>query len=411
MKKRLIFLLIVLFPLFGFSYTWISFCPDSIHANNIIFGVGDWQGVICSPDGMYLFEEDIQEWAFYTYGGLPVKGVAYFSSDKILVAMGEGTYSDGVYTFDLETHQFEVVEWIINPNFLVHYLPTNTYFIGCQFGGMYESSDGLTWTGVSYFSGKSCSAMEFYDNHLVVTEVSNIYNIFWSDDYGVNWQESTGSIPMITELKFSLEGDLYGIFPSYSNSSGLYSSNDFGQTWDVEFWSDNMSAVGFDAMGTVFVGWESPTANNEGIAIYTPGVPSPNLTYLNEGLPNLNINKILLNPAMSAIAIFCCTDAGVYLSYDYMVGEEENEYQPDQIKIFPNPVSAEKMIRIENSGDFALEHLDVYSNAGRFVFGKELSNFDKEAGIVVDLHELQSGIYIIRIRTSNSEFTEKLVIY
>jgi len=408
MKKLVKILLIVLFPLIGFSYTWVPFCHDTIHANNICFGVGSWKGVICSPDGMYLWEDDIEEWSFYTYG-LPVKGVAYYNSEKILVAMGEGTFSDGVYTFDLETHEFMVVEWIINPNFLMHYYPTNTYYVGYQFGGMYESSDGLTWTEMPYFSGKSCAAMDFYDNHLVVLEVSNLHGIYWSDDSGVNWQESTGSIPMITELKFSLEGDLYGIFPDYSNSSGLYSSNDYGQTWDLEFWSDNMSAVGFDAMGTVFVGWESPTANNGGIAIYTPGVPPPNLSYLNEGLPNININKILLNPGMSAIAIFCCTDAGVYLSYDYMVGVEGNEILPDQVKIYPNPVSNKRKINIENSSDLTFEYLDVYSNDGKYVFGKELSHNTKNPEI--DLSDLQSGVYFLRVKTTNSEITKKLVIH
>jgi len=410
MKKLVKILLIVLFPLIGFSYTWVPFCPDTIHANTICFGVGSWKGVICSPDGMYLWEDDIEEWTFYTYGGLPVKGVAYFNSEKILVAMGEGTFSDGVYTFDLETHEFMVVEWIINPNFLLHYFPTNTYYVGYQFGGMFESSDGLTWTEIPYFSGKSCAAMDFYDNHLVVLEVSNLHGIYWSDDYGENWQESTGSIPMITELKFSLEGDLYGIFPDYSNSSGLYSSNDFGQTWDLEFWSDNMSAVGFDAMGTVFVGWESPTANNEGIAIYNPGVPPPSLSYLNEGLPNININKILLNPGMSAIAIFCCTDGGVYLSYDYMVGQEENITQPDQINIYPNPVSFGKKIRIENTELLSLKHLEIYSNSGKLLFDKELNNC-AEAELEIDLFDFQSGIYFIRIKTSKSEITKKLVIH
>ncbi len=94
----------------GWSYTWKASAPDSIHATNICFGVGSWKGVICSPEGMYLWEEDIEEWTFYTYGGLPVTGAAYLNTTQILVAMGCGTYSDGIYTFDLETHQFEVVE-------------------------------------------------------------------------------------------------------------------------------------------------------------------------------------------------------------------------------------------------------------------------------------------------------------
>ncbi len=56
--------------------------------------------------------------------------------------------------------------------------------MGYQFGGMFESSDGFTWTEVPYFADKSCAAMGFYGNHLVVLEVSNLHGIYWSDDSG-----------------------------------------------------------------------------------------------------------------------------------------------------------------------------------------------------------------------------------
>ncbi|MCD4732440.1 MAG: T9SS type A sorting domain-containing protein [Bacteroidales bacterium] len=414
MKKTIIIIWLFLFSLPSFSYTWIPFCPDTIHANNICFGVGSWKGVICTDEGMYLWQEDIEEWSFYTYG-LPVMGAVHFNATQILVAMGCGTYSDGVYTFDLETKQFEVVEWLINPNFLI-VVPvldkqsnqfTDEYYIGCQFGGLYRSTDGLTWMEVPYFTGKSCTVMNFYENHLVVIEVSNIYNIYWSDDYGVTWQESTGSIPMITDLEFSYDGDLYGIFPSYSNSSGLYSSNDFGQTWDLEFWSDNMSAVGFDAMGTIFVGWES----EQGIAIYDPLTPPPGLTFLNDGLPNININKILLNPAMSAIAIFCCTDAGVYMSNDYMVGGEEKMVNSDQISIYPNPVSKKRKVNVEISDNQDVMSFQIYSNDGRFVLEKNFNMNIVENRFDINLQGLEPGMYIIRIKTDNSEFAKKLVIH
>ncbi len=415
MKKTIVFLWLSILAMPLFSYTWIPFCPDSIPANNICFGVGSWKGVICSPDGMYLWEEDIEEWSFYTYSGLPVTGAAWLDGYKILVAMGNGSWSDGIYTFDLETHQFEVVVGIINPNFML-VVPvldektnqfTDEYYVGCQFGGLYKSVDGLTWTEVPYFTGKSCTVMDFYENHLVVTEVSNIYNIYWSDDYGVSWQEATVGSPMITDLKFNYEGDLYGIFPGYSNSSGLWRSDDFGHTWSVEFWNDNMSAVGYDAMGTIFVGWES----EQGIAIYNPLAPPPGLTFLNEGLPNTNINKILLNPTMAVIAIFCCTDSGVWMSNDYMVGGEEKMINSDQISIYPNPVSKKGKVNVEIPDNLGLKSIEIYSNDGRFLLGKNFNRNPEEGRLEIDLQDLQAGIYFIRIKTDNSEFAKKLVIH
>lgn len=406
MKKAIIMSCISLFTISCFSYSWVPFCPDSIHANNICFGVGSWKGTICTPDGMYLWEDDIMEWSFYTYG-LPITGAAYLDNERILVVMGDGSWSDGVYTFNLQTHQFEVVDWMINPNYLIQAFPTGKYFIGCQFGGLWESEDGLTWTAVPYFEGKSCTSMDYYDNHLLVSEVSNIYNLYWSDDYGESWQEASGSIPMITDFKFSFDGDLYGVFPSYSNSSGLYSSNDFGQTWNVEFWSDNMSAVGFDSMSTIFVGWESPTGNNEGVAIYTPTSPPPNLAYLNEGLPNLNINKILMNPTMSAIAIFCCTNAGIYVCYDYMVGVDE--VIESSIKIFPNPVSKTDQIRIEATAN--INEVCFFTQDGALVSSWNFNQNTQQ--INLDIHHLylNSGSYLIKVKTDDKVYAEKLILH
>lgn len=408
MKKTIIIFCLALFTMPCFSYTWIPFCPDTIHAENICFGIGSWKGTICSPEGMYLWEDDLMEWSFYTYG-LPVTGAASLDPENILVAMGDGTYSDGVYSFNLQTHEFEVIEWLINPNFLIQNFNNGKYYIGSQFGGLWESEDGLIWTSVPYFDGKSCTAMVYYENHMVVTEVSNIHNIYISDDSGNSWLEAAAGTPMITDLKFSLEGDLYGAFPDFSNSSGLYTSDDWGNSWEVEFWSDNMSAVGFDAMGTVFVGWAQPPAGNEGIAIYTPGTVPPNLSFLNEGLPNLNINKILMNPFMSAIAIFCCTDAGVFVCYDYMVGVHEVKVKEASIQLYPNPARKSDQIWIESQT--IIKEVKVYTLNGGCLSSLNWNQNSHQCNLDMMELNLTSGTYLIQVKTNESEFIEKLIIH
>ncbi|MEZ5198572.1 MAG: T9SS type A sorting domain-containing protein [Bacteroidales bacterium] len=417
MKKTIVFLWLVMFSFPLYSYTWIPFCPDTINATDVCFGVGSWKGVICCDEGMYIWEDDIMEWSFYTYAGMPVLSAAYFDATKILVVMSDGSWSDGVYTFDLESKQFENVDWMAYPNFL-KVIPvldentnlfTNEYYIGCQFNGLYRSTDGLTWTEVSYFNGKSCSSMDYYDNHVVIAEVSNIHNIYVSDDYGYTWEEVPSGSPMITDFRFSFGGDLYGIFPSYSNSSGLYSSPDFGLTWDLEFYSDNMSAVGYDAMGTVFVGWESPTSNNEGIAIYTPGAIPPYLSYLNEGLPNTHINKIMLNPTMSAIAIFCCTDAGVYVCYDYMVGEEENIAPSNPICIYPNPVKDGMHLYFNTVDD--LSTIEIFNNQGVKVDElKSENSFSTNNEMNWNKGNLPAGVYYLLLKTPKETWSKKFII-
>jgi len=412
MKKLILFSAVFFILMSGYSYTWISFCPDSIHATNACFGVGSSKGVICTPDGMYLHDDYNQVWNYYSYGGLPIWEAVQLNATQILVVMGDGSWSDGIYTFDLQTFQFSVVHGCMNPNFIKYHQPSGTYYVGYQFGGLLKSTDGITWSEVSYFAGKTCMCMDFYENHFVVSEVSNVYNIYWSDDSGNTWNQATGSVPIATDMKFSNQGMLYAVFPDYSNSSGLWRSNDYGDTWEIEFYSDNMSAVGYDAVSNIFVGWESPTAGNEGIAIYNPLAPPPGLTFLNEGLPNTNINKILLNPTMSVIAIFCCTDAGVWMSYDYMVGKNDTGVKLPGVTISPNPavnhifvqfdlpqiIKSEISIRIINLNGELIKRKSVPNpNSSKFRVKLQFDNF-------------HAGVYYCVIENEEINITKKFVL-
>ena len=325
-------------------------------------------------------------------------GATHFSFDKMLVVMGDGSWSDGIWTFDFETHQFEVVEWFPNPNFLLYDDFNNTYWAGFQFGGMMKSTDGLYWDSIPYFIGKSPYCMDFYGDHLVVSEVSNIYGIHYSDDGGETWSEATGQ-PMITDLDFDGWGNLCGIFPDYSNSSGLWSSQDFGETWDVMFWSDNMSAVGFDCFGDIFVGWEEDL----GIARYDPGAPPPGLTFLNEGLSSLNINKVQINPTMSALAIFVCTDEGAFYSYDYMVGMDGPVLKTDsEIIISPNPAKDEVLIK----SDQKIEVIIIHGISGKPVLQQLVGTKNTK----LNVSDFPPGIYLVEIKTENAMVVHKLVV-
>jgi hypothetical protein len=354
MKKLTFAILMLFFLTQARAYNWIPFGPDTINALHVGFEAGPTYGVICADGGLYVFDDNIQEWAYYSYGGLPVRGAVNLDPTTSLVAMGNMSWSDGIYTFNLLSHQFAVVEWVVDPSFLIYYdeIPagetgnfTGEYFVGSRYNGLYTSADGYNWAEVPFFSGKTCRAMGCYQQHLVISgDADN--EMYLSDDYGVSWSQAPLATPWISDMIFDNEGELYGIFPNSSNSSGLWHSVDFGSTWQVSFYSDHMSAVGYDAMGNLFVGWEAPFATYEGVAIYNPAAPPPGLTFLNEGLPNTCINKILLNPTMSVIAIFCCTGSGVYYCNDYFTSVNGQGKSTADLVIFPNPIAHDAAIRI-----------------------------------------------------------------
>gem|GEM_PF-452770 len=355
MKKYAFIILLLSFFTPARAYNWIPFGPDTINALNICFEAGPTFGVICASNGMYIFEDNIQEWVFFSYGGLPVRGAVNLTPTTILVAMGNMSWSDGIYTFDLLSHQFAVVEWVVDPSYIIYYdeIPagetgsyTGAFFAGSRYNGLYTSADGYNWTEVPFFTGKACLAMACYQQHLVVSCNGN-NEMYLSDDYGGSWNQAPIPTPWISDMKFNNEGELYGIFPDHSNSSGLWHSVDFGNTWQNSFYSDNMGAVGYDAVGDLFVGWEALFAPYyEGIAIYNPSAPPPGLTFLNEGLPNTSINKILWNPTMSVIAIFCCTAGGVYYCNDYLTAVDGQGKSAPDLLICPNPVTRDAAIRI-----------------------------------------------------------------
>ncbi|MEA3475347.1 MAG: FlgD immunoglobulin-like domain containing protein [Candidatus Cloacimonadota bacterium] len=77
------------------------------------------------------------------------------ANNRIFCAFGCGSYSDGLYEFDVATHQFELIEWAFNPNF-VEKLASGYYFgFGWDwFGGLFHSVDGDNWASIDYFNNK-----------------------------------------------------------------------------------------------------------------------------------------------------------------------------------------------------------------------------------------------------------------
>ncbi|MCK4357667.1 MAG: T9SS type A sorting domain-containing protein [Candidatus Cloacimonetes bacterium] len=73
------------------------------------------------------------------------------ANNRIFCAFGCGSYSDGLYEFDVNSHEFELIEWIYNPNFIKK-LSSGFYF-GWGNGLLY-STDGDIWTDVDYFNDK-----------------------------------------------------------------------------------------------------------------------------------------------------------------------------------------------------------------------------------------------------------------
>jgi len=368
---------------------WEPFSPEGIHANRITFYVDNQNNwAVAGQNGLHLYNLSTQEWKYHQ-SILPVVDASWLEGDNVLVLFNGGMMEDGVHYLYMETETFYALEYLDTPHF-IQYLPDSGRFYVGYWHGLRYSDNIEDWYDVDSFKNMNIVDMELYGNHYVVSRMDNLYEVYYSDDAGQNWTLSPEA-PMISDLEFDNNGKLYGIFPDESFSSGLWSSNDFGATWNVEFWATGINCVGTDPMGNVFVGFsDEALPPHEGIAHWDS--LNQNLYFLNNGLPNLNINQITYNPAMSAMALFCCTNTGVYINYDYVGLNEAHKLSSVPIEAWPNPARNDINIKHDLSGDL---HLYLYNAEGQVMDKKHFSSPEKE--IKYNCTSLEAGIYIITL--------------
>ena len=390
MKKISIIILALLVSTFSCAYEWDSIGPADVQVNNfntVYYNI--LIEILCTSEGILINEGD--QWVEYNYGGLPAWSAVGLDPNNILVLLGDGSWSDGIYKFNLTSHQFEVVEWMAFPNFLHFCDYDNTYYVGSEYG-MWKSLDGISFTSIEYFDMKNCRAFAYFENHFVV---SADFSTYYSSNSGDTWNPPPIYSPPCCDFLFHNDETLFGIFPGTSYSSGLWSSNDFGENWDVEFWDMLMSSVGIDTNGNIFVGWES-----DGIALWD--TVSQEMEFFNDGLPNLNINKITSNPFLDCYNIVACTDGGAYILINYPVGLEEEKPHNDQsiLSNYPNPFNNSTTIAF-SVDQTILTTLCVYDMLGNKVetLYNGIAESEKEYRLMFSGTTLSEGVYYYHLQS------------
>lgn len=392
--KKIIFILLLYLPLTSGAYHWQAFTPDTIHALTVCFDIG-WPTAVGTTKGLLINDGPSYSWVSYNYG-LPVWDIIADpdSSGIFILVMGNGSYSDGIYKFYIATHTYRVLEWVAIPTFIKFNLSDHRFYAGTRFVGMKTSTDGIHWSDVAYFSGKAASAMDIFENHISVVQENNLFATFYSNDTGRTWQQSVSSIP-IHDLAYDRSGKLYGVYTGMSNSSGLYISVNYGESWNLAQYDMGMNTIGFDVVGNVFIGWHTPAGLTKGIGAYDS--TGHDFNFLNETLPCKNINKIKINPIMASIAIFACTDSGVYFCNNYTgeLGIKE-ETLTDKVIAYPNP-STDRIHLLFR--DVSEGEVTIYNSEGQII--KSIYVKSPEIQIIKD--ETGSGLFYYRLRNTSKQ--------
>ena len=389
MKKLIVLISAMLVSVFLFAYEWDRIGPANLHVNN--FNVISYNlpvEILCTSNGILIHEGD--DWNEYTYSELPAWNAVGLDPNNILVLLGNGSYSDGIYKFNLTSHQFEIIEWMPYPNFLQYCEYANAYYAGSLYG-MWKSTDGLNFTIIDYFDTKNCQAFNNSENHFVVATDNEIY---CSEDGGQTWSPAQSASPHVIEMSFHENGFLYGIFPGLTDSSGLWYSDDFGDNWDVDFYSHSMTTIRQDMEGHIFLGWQG-----NGIARWNPATQE--LDLYNDGLPNLNINKITTNPFINCRNIIACTDNGAYMLTGYPVGIEENEAKPHfSLRNYPNPFKSTTCIvfSVDNTCPATLRIFNMLGEEVTLLFDG-IAEKDQEYKFEISGSALSEGMYYCRLQS------------
>ncbi len=395
--KNIIITIGLMVPIILYSQEWEPIGPDTLTVNKYFAdNTTGWQ-FLCCDEGLVYSQSDT--WSSYVVN-LPVVDAAPLNDTSILVLMGNGSYSDGLYQFDIDNESLTLVDWFIRPNF-IHYSGSQ-YFIGTQ-DGLYASDDGLAWD-------------DYYDIMNVVDIVTNgqLWLVFIGEngtyihkttDGGSTWfwgqQFSTGVITDATIFN----NDVYISIGGDETSSGLYKSSDMGDSY---YKMSNMPHINvIFCFGDLFAGWNNPSGSNQGIAIWNS--LSEDFDFFNQGLPNKNINHIGYNPYINCPNVIACTDQGAYMKCAPFINKQEIKgYEDDIFTVSPNPFSKEVRFGM-NKNVHSPIHVKLYDITGKEKYVIVLSEKSDIQIVNRYLIHLQKGMYLLKVEMNGITQTRKII--
>ena len=282
--------------------------------------------------------------------------------------------------------------------------PTIQNTIYAAFDEVYKSTDGgANWTSISQNFGSNIDHLKIApsNNQMMYLSINGAF--YYSTSGGGFWTQSSLNLG---------GGWINGIAvhptnPSKiaiatTNSNKVYVSNDNGQTWNSILWDlPNFAAQALtwqdNGQDGLYVGM------NYGV-YYTDNTLGNTWVPFNNGLPNVRINELEINTADDKI--YAATfGRGLWRSNIYDQSLSVNEFDLDQLSLYPNPAKDEVNIKWNSTEDVSLR---IYNATGRIVFfGKKVN---LQSGYKIDVSAFNAGVYFVKLNSSTGEITKKLIL-
>ena len=387
----------------GFSVLSIAVNPDN--ANNIIAG---------TDRGLYVSFNGGANWILKSAVNLYYPDVEFapLATDKVFALAAGGSYSDGLYCSEDDGNNWWPVSYMLYPKRMGFDYQYDGFMYICFDNGILKSQNygenvsaaniGLPDTIISDVIGDGTNAMEAYAvgrNFLVHTT-----------DFANEWAEMEGyfNLPTHNPNQIAFEPNSTEIL--YVTCRNIFAvSPSGGLTWNyTEMDASDLTPIACHPLvnGEVYVGSVS------GGGVYKSTDTGVSFHAVNEGLDNMNVHSLAITPDLMLLA---GTDNGIYEVDLEMVGIDDDEPLPDDIRIvrnYPNPFNARTVIKL-NLADNQYRKLDLFDITGRFI-STLFEGYDAESIVWdgTDGHgnELASGIYFYRLKTSDRTVWRKMTL-
>lgn len=395
--KKIALIFSLFMPILLISQEWEPIGPDTLTVNKYFVDTATGWQFLCCDEGLVYSQGDTWD---VVNCNLPVLDAASLNENSILVLMGNGSYSDGVYQFSTTTETLTVVDWFINPNFI--HFSGSKYFIGTQ-DGLSESDDGLVWD-------------DYYDIGNVVDMVTD--GLLWliyvgengtyihkTTDGGSTWVWGQQFSPQEVTDANIFNNDIYMSIGGNEASSGLYKSSDMGESYYKMSNIANINTIFY--FDELFAGWNNPSGNHQGIAMWNSSIEE--FEFFNQGLPNKNIHHISHNPYVNCQNVIVCTGQGAYMKCAPFIKQEEITKNDDEIfTLSPNPYSRKVSFSM-NKRIYSPVSVKVYEITGKERHALILSEKNDIQKVNRHLINLQKGMYLLKVEVNGIAQTRKII--
>ncbi|MCD6113442.1 MAG: T9SS type A sorting domain-containing protein [Bacteroidales bacterium] len=321
------------------------------------------------------------------------------TNNRIFCAFGCGSNSDGLYKFDVATHEFSLITYSSPPNF-VKKLSSYYYFgygRGSSKGGLLHSSDGDEWTNIEFFNSKNVKDAEIDNYGRLFVAADN--ELFIQDEDTFN---SVSLDLPINDIFVSshLNNNSHDIFIACGN--GSYSDC----VYKVEYENGNINNLVFinnfiypdklyEYYGYLVVG----CLNSGGLFLVDP-------VEMGEKHKIADFEDVYCFDTYPVYSqnIMVGTNNGVYYGGDFTINIKDLKNINDFINIYPNPVNDYIFIEKKLSEIRKIEIIDLL-NSKKEIF----KDFNNEKKIKLNLSSYSSGVYLLVIYSDKNKYQKKII--